>query len=40
MIHEIVVGQRVPLSFEQQEKVQDDLLDEVFDGLARWSRCS
>jgi len=30
MIHEIVVGQRVPLSFEQQEKVQDDLLDEVF----------
>ena len=30
MIHEIVVSQRVPLSFEQQEKVQDDLLDEVF----------
>jgi pilus assembly protein CpaF len=30
MIHEIVVGQRVPLSFEQQERVQDDLLDEVF----------
>jgi pilus assembly protein CpaF len=30
MIHEIVVNQRVPLSFEQQEKVQDDLLDEVF----------
>ena len=30
MIHEIVVGQRVPLSFEQQQKVQDDLLDEVF----------
>ncbi len=30
MIHEIIVNQRVPLSFEQQEKVQDDLLDEVF----------
>ena len=30
MIHEIIVSQRVPLSFEQQEKVQDDLLDEVF----------
>ena len=30
MINEIVVSQRVPLSFEQQEKVQDDLLDEVF----------
>jgi len=30
MIHEIILNQRVPLSFEQQEKVQDDLLDEVF----------
>jgi pilus assembly protein CpaF len=30
MIHEIIVSQRVPLSFEQQEKVQNDLLDEVF----------
>jgi pilus assembly protein CpaF len=30
MIHEIIVSQKVPLSFEQQEKVQDDLLDEVF----------
>ena len=30
MIHEIIVSQRVPLSFEQQEKVQDSLLDEVF----------
>ncbi len=30
MINEIVVSQRVPLSFEQQERVQDDLLDEVF----------
>ena len=30
MIHEMIVGQRVPLSFEQQAKVQDDLLDEVF----------
>ncbi|MDR3736117.1 MAG: CpaF family protein [Acidobacteriaceae bacterium] len=30
MINEIIVSQKVPLSFEQQEKVQDDLLDEVF----------
>ena len=30
MINEIIVSQRVPLSFEQQEKVQQDLLDEVF----------
>ena len=30
MITEIIAGQRVPLSFEQQERVQDDLLDEVF----------
>jgi len=30
MIHEMIVGQRVPLSFEQQARVQDDLLDEVF----------
>ncbi len=30
MIHEMIVNQRVPLSFEQQAKVQDDLLDEVF----------
>ena len=30
MIHEIILGHRVPLSFEQQEKVQDELLDEVF----------
>jgi pilus assembly protein CpaF len=30
MIHEMIVGQRVPLSFEQQAKVHDDLLDEVF----------
>jgi pilus assembly protein CpaF len=30
MIHEMIVNQRVPLSFEQQAKVHDDLLDEVF----------
>lgn len=30
MINEIIASQRVPLSFQQQEKVQDDLLDEVF----------
>ena len=30
MIHEMIIGQRVPLSFDQQAKVQDDLLDEVF----------
>ena len=30
MIHEIIVSQRVPLSYDQQERVQDDLLDEVF----------
>jgi len=30
MIHEMIVNQRVPLSFDQQAKVQDDLLDEVF----------
>ena len=30
MINEIVMAQRVPLSFEQQQKIQDDLLDEVF----------
>ena len=30
MVNEIIIGQRVPLSFEQQEKLQADLLDEVF----------
>src|ERR1039457_6584536 len=30
MIDEIVVEQKVPLTFEQQEKIQADLLDEVF----------
>jgi pilus assembly protein CpaF len=30
MVHEMIVNQRVPLSFEQQARVQDDLLDEVF----------
>lgn len=30
MVNEIIVGQRVPLSFDQQEKLQADLLDEVF----------
>ena len=30
MIDEIVVDQRVPLTFDQQEKIQADLLDEVF----------
>jgi pilus assembly protein CpaF len=38
LVNEIVTEQRVPLSFEEQEKVQNDLLDEVF-GLGRWSRC-
>ena len=30
MIDEIVVDQKVPLTYEQQEKIQADLLDEVF----------
>jgi pilus assembly protein CpaF len=30
LITEIILGQRVPLSFEEQEKIQSDLLDEVF----------
>jgi pilus assembly protein CpaF len=30
MVNEIIQGQRVPLSFAEQEKVQDALLDEVF----------
>jgi pilus assembly protein CpaF len=30
LVNEIVTEQRVPLSFEEQEKVQSDLLDEVF----------
>jgi pilus assembly protein CpaF len=30
LINEIIMEQRVPLSFEEQEKVQADLLDEVF----------
>ena len=35
---EIIADQRVPLSFDEQERIQADLLDEVF-GLVRWSRC-
>ena len=30
LINEIIVGQKVPLSFEEQAKIQSDLLDEVF----------
>jgi pilus assembly protein CpaF len=30
MVNEIIVAQRVPLSFDQQEKLEADLLDEVF----------
>jgi pilus assembly protein CpaF len=30
MVLEIISGQRVPLSFNEQEKVQAELLDEVF----------
>lgn len=30
MVNEIIGSQRVPLSLDQQEKVQSDLLDEVF----------
>ncbi len=30
MVNEIIVNQRVPLSFGEQEKIQADLLDEVF----------
>jgi pilus assembly protein CpaF len=30
LINEIIVEQRVPLSYDEQEKVQADLLDEVF----------
>jgi len=30
MVHEIINGQRVPLSFGEQEKIQTQLLDEVF----------
>jgi pilus assembly protein CpaF len=30
MINEIILGLRVPLSLDQQEKVESDLLDEVF----------
>jgi pilus assembly protein CpaF len=30
LIKEIIVGQRVPLSFDEQSRIQSDLLDEVF----------
>ena len=30
MVNEIIITQRVPLSFEEQEKIQADLLDDVF----------
>ena len=30
LISEIILNQRVPLSFEEQEKIKSDLLDEVF----------
>ncbi len=30
MVKEIMADQRVPLSFDEQEKIQADLLDEVF----------
>ena len=30
LINEIILDQRVPLSFEEQEKIQSNLLDEVF----------
>src|SRR5215472_1249593 len=30
MVNEIIVGQRVPLSFAEQAKVEAELLDEVF----------
>jgi pilus assembly protein CpaF len=30
LINEIILGQRVPLSFEEQARIQSDLLDEVF----------
>jgi pilus assembly protein CpaF len=30
MVNEIIKGQRVPLSFAEQKKVEDELLDEVF----------
>jgi len=30
LISEIILGQRVPLSFEEQARIQSDLLDEVF----------
>jgi len=30
MVNEIIATQRVPLTFEEQEKIQTDLLDEVF----------
>jgi pilus assembly protein CpaF len=30
LIKEIIVGQRVPLSFDEQARIQSDLLDEVF----------
>jgi pilus assembly protein CpaF len=30
MVHEIIGSQRVPLSFHEQERIQTDLLDEVF----------
>ncbi len=30
IVNEIIAEQRVPLSFEEQERIQEDLLDEVF----------
>src|SRR5665213_4122296 len=30
MVNEIIGSQRVPLSFDEQERIQADLLDEVF----------
>ena len=30
IVNEIIAEQRVPLSFEEQERIQEDLLDEFF----------
>jgi len=39
MVNEIILAQRVPLSFAEQEKVEAELLDESL-ALVRWNRCS
>jgi len=38
IVKEIISDQRVPLNFDEQEKIQADLLDEVLASV-HWNRC-